>query len=73
MATQVADLSVEELRQVIQDTVRATIEDLLRDPDAGLELHADLQARLAQSVADVREGGMTYSADEVAAKLGLTW
>jgi len=73
MATQVADLSVEELRRVIQDTVRATIEDLLRDPDEGLELHADLQARLVQSVKEVHEGGITYAADEVAAKLGLTW
>jgi hypothetical protein len=73
MATQVADLSVEELRRVIQDTVRATIEDFLRDPDEGLELRAELQTRLAQSVKEVHEGGITYSADEVAAKLGLTW
>ena len=73
MATQVAELSVDELRLLIQDVVRETIEELFRDPDKGLELRDDLKEKLLRSVKSVQEGGETYSAETIAASLGLDW
>ena len=73
MATQVAELSVDELRLLIQDVVRETIEELFQDPDKGLELRDDLKEKLLRSVKSVQEGGETYSAETIAASLGLDW
>ena len=73
MATQVAELSVDELRLLIQDVVRETIEELFRDPDKGLELRDDLKEKLLRSVKSIQEGGETYSAETIAANLGLNW
>lgn len=73
MATRVADLSMDELRALIQEVVAQTIEDLLRDPDEGMELREDIRSALLHSLKTVQAGGETLPAEEVAAKLGLNW
>ncbi|HOT91172.1 MAG TPA: hypothetical protein PLJ78_05180 [Anaerolineae bacterium] len=47
--------------------------ELFRDPDAGLELREDFQSLLQHSLAAIDAGGETITADNVAAKLGLSW
>ncbi len=46
---------------------------MVGDPDAGLELHKDIRAKLQESVASVEAGAPILPAEEVAAKLGLSW
>ena len=69
----VADLTTDELRDLIREVVTSTVAELLGDPDQGLELRQDIKAALKRSVAAVKGGGKTTPAEAVAAKLGLKW
>lgn len=73
MVMRVADMSVEELKTLIQETVTQTLTELLRDPDEELELREDFKSALQISLETVRSGGNTVAAEDVAAKLGLSW
>ncbi|GBC97407.1 hypothetical protein HRbin16_03230 [bacterium HR16] len=69
----VADLTIEEFRNLIREVVTQTITELLSDPDAGLELREEIREALLRSIQSVREGSETIAAEDVAAKLGLEW
>lgn len=69
----VADLTVNEFREIVRAIVLQTILELLGDPDAGLEVREEFAETLRQSIAAVQAGGKTIPAEEVAAKLGLEW
>jgi len=73
LANKVSDLTVDEFRDLIRETVKQTLAELLFDPDEGLELRADVEKVLLQSMKAVREGGETYSAEDTAKELGLDW
>ncbi len=47
----VADLTVEELQTLIKKVVHEELRDLMTDPDKGLELTEEVQARLQASLA----------------------
>ncbi|NKQ37518.1 MAG: hypothetical protein HF973_18130 [Chloroflexi bacterium] len=66
----VADLTVEEFKDLVQEVVAETILELLGDPDEGLELREEIKERLHRSLA---RDNQTRSAQDVAAKLGLDW
>jgi len=65
-------MSVDEFKSLIQETVTQTLLDLFRDPDEGLELREDFSRLLQNSLTAVKAGGETLTADNVAAKLGLS-
>ncbi|HID54034.1 MAG TPA: hypothetical protein EYP41_18605 [Anaerolineae bacterium] len=69
--THVADLTVEEFKDLVQEVVAETILELFDDPDEGLELREEIRERLNRSL--VRTTGQTRSAQDVAARLGLDW
>ena len=69
----VADLSIDDFKSLIRETVSQTIIDMLNNPDEGLELREDFSAKLRQSLAEVQIGGKTTPVHEAAAKLGLEW
>ena len=69
----VKDLTVEELKELIEQTVEQTLLELLGDPDEGLELREEVKARLRRSLARERKGVPGIPAEEVAHKLGLGW
>lgn len=71
--TKVAELSIDDFKNLIRETVSQTIIDMLNNPDEGLELREDFSAKLRQSLAEVQIGGKTTPANEAAAKLGLEW
>jgi hypothetical protein len=73
MVIRVADMSVEELKTLIQETVTQTLTELLSDPDEGLELREDFKSALQLSLETVQAGEKTIAAEDVAAKLGLSW
>ena len=62
----VTDLTTEELREIIRETIHEFV-----DPDYGLELRAEVEKTLRQSVRDKQAGkGMPLS--EAKRKLGLS-
>jgi hypothetical protein len=69
----VADLTVDEFKDLVREVVTQTIADVLSDPDEGLALREDLRNDLQQSLAAARAGIGTTPAEAVAARLGLGW
>ena len=70
-ATKVADLTIDEFRELVQKVVIQTLSEMMIDPDEGLELRDDFVEELKQSIADVKAGGKTVLMEKVAEKLGL--
>lgn len=60
----VADLTVEQFRTLIRETVTQTLLEMFGDPDEGLELRDDFKAKLQQSLAMAQAGGKTIPAAE---------
>jgi hypothetical protein len=73
MATRVADMSVEELKRLIEETVTEVLADILRDPDAGLVVREDFNKTLQRSLETPESEMDTLNAENVAEKLGLRW
>lgn len=73
MTARVSDLSVDELRVLIQEVVRQTLKDVFRDPDDGLELQEDFRDELQASLNTSQAGGNLLSVESVASQLGLEW
>ena len=72
-AMQVKELTIEELKLLIQETVTETIQSLLIDPDEGKEVKPEVQQQLLDSLQRTKSGEQGVSAEEVAEKLGLDW
>jgi hypothetical protein len=70
---QVKDLTVEELKLLIQETVAETLYNLLVDLDEGKELKTEVKQQLLASLKKTQAGEQGISAEEVARKLGLAW
>jgi hypothetical protein len=70
---QVKDLTVEELKLLIQETVAETIQSLLIDPDEGKQLKPEVKQQLLDSLQRTQAGEHGIPAEEVAKKLGLNW
>jgi hypothetical protein len=65
----VADLTLDELKELIKGIVDDRLRELLGDPDLGLQLGEAVRARLKASLASTAR----ISGDEIANTLGLTW
>lgn len=65
----VADLTSDELKTLIKEAVREEIEELMEDPDKGLELREEFVEELKASIASKEH----IPVEEVAKKLGLKW
>ncbi len=70
---QVKDLTIEELKLLIQEAVAETIQSLLVDPDEGKQLEPAVKQQLLDSLQRTQAGKRGIPAEEVAKKLGLTW
>jgi hypothetical protein len=70
---QVKDLTVEELKFLIQETVTETLQSMLSDPDEGKQLKPEVQQQLLQSLERTQAGERGVAAEEVAKRLGLSW
>jgi hypothetical protein len=69
----VADLTIDEFKKLVQEAVKETIQNMVSDPDEGLELQDELKVRMQRSLAALQGGDKTVPAHEVAARLGLEW
>ncbi len=65
----IADLSYDQLKELVQGLLDDRLRDLLGDPDLGLALGEQVRARLKQSLASSER----VTGDEIAERLGLRW
>lgn len=68
-----ARLTVDELREVVEDAVERKLTELLNDPDKGRKLRASIQRRLHQSLLASRQGQRGIPASQIARKHGIKW
>jgi len=62
MNARVAELTVDELKQIIQEAVEQKLAEMLDDPDEGLELREEIKARLRRSLDAERRGAREVAA-----------
>ena len=70
---QVKDLTVQELKAIIRETVIETLGEYLEDADRKLELKEDVKQQLLDSLQETESGVSGITAQELANKLGLKW
>ncbi len=70
---QVKDLTIEEFKCLIQETVTETLETLLSDPDEDEQLKPEVVQELIESLQRTQGGERGLTANVVAKKLGLKW
>lgn len=70
---QVKDMTIEELKLLIQETVAETIQSLMVDPDEGKQIKPEVKQQLLDSLQRTQSGERGIPAEEVAKNLGLTW
>ncbi len=71
MGGTVANMTTEELKEMLKELIAVKLTELLGDPDAGLELREDLRQRLEHQRSAVERGDRGESFDDVAHRLGL--
>ena len=67
--TKVADLTVEEFKELVRDIVVQTLHEMPGDPDEGLELREDFKQELRRSLEPDQEEIQTTSAAKITEKL----
>ena len=66
----IKDLGVDEFKALIEEIVEEKLEEMLGDPDRGLELKPEIKKQLERSLAAKARG---VPAEKVASDLGLEW
>ena len=67
----VKDLTIDEFKAVVGEVVEEKLRELLPDPDAGLSLRPEVEARLEEQVQNPQIDGESIPVAEVARRLGL--
>lgn len=68
---QVKDLTIDELKTLIRETVMETLEELLPDPDEGKTVKEEFERELLETRKRRETGVRSIPAEEVMPKLGL--
>ncbi len=69
----VKDLTVDELKLLIHETVFEAIESLISDPDEGKQIKPEVQQQLLDSLHRTQAGERGIPAEDIARQLGLDW
>jgi hypothetical protein len=69
----VKDLTVEQLKSLIQEAIEEKLDELIGDPDLGLELREEVTERLRSSLSAMQGGQKGIPIDEVARQARLDW
>lgn len=72
MGRNVAEMTTEELRELVGEFVEAKLREILGDPDESLELREEFRAFLERQRSAVEGGERGEAFDAVVARLGLT-
>lgn len=70
---QVKDLTTDELKALIRETIEEILEEYLEDPDEGKVLRPEVKQQLLESRKRRENGERGIPAEEVAQRFGLTW
>ena len=70
-AAKVAQMTRDELKEVIETTVEQKLLDLLEDPDEGLSLKKSVRDRLARQQEMVQKGERGRAFEEITAGLAV--
>jgi hypothetical protein len=65
----VAEMTALQLRTLIRSALKEALQEVLGDPDAGLELRPEFEERLRQTVSYVTSGGRLLSMEELISQL----
>lgn len=66
----VADLTVDEFKELVHEVVIQSLTELLGDPDEGMVLRDDFAEELRQSLKEVEAGGDTVALSDALKNLG---
>jgi hypothetical protein len=69
---QIKDLTTDELKSLIRETISETLQELLDDLDGGRELK-EVKQRLTRLLKQLEAGDHGIPVEEVAKKIGLNW
>jgi hypothetical protein len=69
----VEEMTVDELKILIRQTVEERLEEILGDPDSGIELNDSVRERLRRLLEETQAGATGLSPDEMSRKTGLRW
>jgi len=69
----VAEMSIEELKNLISTVVEQKLTELFGDPDWGMELREEVKERLRATSKAEAEGKRGIPASEVAKRIGIDW
>ncbi len=70
---QVQEMTIDQLKGLIRETVGENLEELLGDPDSGLELKDTVRERLKRSLEETESGVPGVAIEDVVKKTGLRW
>lgn len=73
MNQKVQELTIDQLKGLIRETVEEKLEEMLGDPDWGLELKDAVRERLKRSLEETERGVSGIPVDDVVKKTGLRW
>ena len=71
MVTKLNKMTLEQLEALIDERVEQKLQEILGDPDEGLELKPDVVKRLQKSLASVKSGKRGIPLSQVAGEFGL--
>ena len=69
----VKELTVEQFKDLVQEAVQEKLDEIIGDPDVGLELREEIKERLRNSLAARQRGEKGIPIEEVAKRAGLDW
>ena len=69
----IRDLTTEQLKALIQDVVEEKLQEMLDDPDQGLELREEVKQRLRESLDAAERGEESIPVEQVARETSLQW
>ena len=73
MNQKVQEMTIDQLKGLIRETVEEKLEEMLGDPDWGLELKDAVRERLKRSLEETERGVSGIPVDDVVKKTGLRW
>ena len=71
VSTTIAQMTKEELQEMLEATIEQKLLEMLGDPDEGLELRDGIRERLLRQQKTVSEGERGQSFDDLAQRLEL--
>ena len=69
----IRDLTTEQLKTLIQEVVEEKLQEMLDDPDQGLELREEVKQRLRESLDAAERGEESIPVEQVARETALQW